>query len=469
MEFCDKLQKIRKENNITQEQLADKLNVSRQAVSKWESGTAYPDTEKLIQISKIFNVTLDELINDKKSDTKKEKEKEKKVDFLGIFDDILNFISKSVNMFWSMKFGEKIKCLFELFVLVILIIGVSAISTDVISGLVHNILNFLPGGIIYTIRSFVEGLLYTAWIIIGVMIVVKVFKSRYLDYYVVITDDTVKEKTIEEPIKELKDKKEYKIVIRDPKDSNLGILKGIGKIIGLCLKCLSIIVIIPIIMTFIFLMITFVISLFYLLNGLFFNGITLAVLGALLFTYLVIEIIYTLICNRTYKYQRIFIMFITSISLVGIGLGISFNELTKFTFVHDSSNYTTTNHTLNMKDDLVFLEIDEVPRGKIVIDNNKDDIELVLTSSPILNVVADIDETSYYEYDDELDESKYYSTNIVEIYSNYDEWTAFKKVIDGFKEKKIVDIDNYGYQIEKITISEDNLNKIIENNKKYLD
>lgn len=48
MKFSDKLQKLRKENNITQEGLADKLNVSRQAVSKWESGTGYPDTEKLI-------------------------------------------------------------------------------------------------------------------------------------------------------------------------------------------------------------------------------------------------------------------------------------------------------------------------------------------------------------------------------------------------------------------------------------
>ena len=64
MKFCDKLQKIRKENNITQEGLADKLGVSRQAVSKWESGTAYPDTEKLIQMSKIFNISLDELVND---------------------------------------------------------------------------------------------------------------------------------------------------------------------------------------------------------------------------------------------------------------------------------------------------------------------------------------------------------------------------------------------------------------------
>ena len=76
MKLSEKLQKIRKENNITQEGLADRLNVSRQAVSKWESGTAYPDTEKLIQISKIFNVSLDELINDnKEGNIPKEKRK----------------------------------------------------------------------------------------------------------------------------------------------------------------------------------------------------------------------------------------------------------------------------------------------------------------------------------------------------------------------------------------------------------
>ena len=75
MRFCDKLQKLRKENNITQEGLADKLNVSRQAVSKWESGTGYPDTEKLIMLSKILNVSLDELVND--SEIKKNTQTEK--------------------------------------------------------------------------------------------------------------------------------------------------------------------------------------------------------------------------------------------------------------------------------------------------------------------------------------------------------------------------------------------------------
>ena len=81
MNFSDKLQKIRKENNITQEGLADRLNVSRQAVSKWESGLAYPDTEKLIQISKIFNVSLDELINDNVDTNKGVGGSNKKIDW----------------------------------------------------------------------------------------------------------------------------------------------------------------------------------------------------------------------------------------------------------------------------------------------------------------------------------------------------------------------------------------------------
>lgn len=53
-----------KEKNLSQEEFAEKLDVSRQAVSKWESGTGYPETEKLLQISQIFNVSLDYLLLD---------------------------------------------------------------------------------------------------------------------------------------------------------------------------------------------------------------------------------------------------------------------------------------------------------------------------------------------------------------------------------------------------------------------
>ena len=64
MNLGEKIKRLRKENNLSQEQLAEKLNVSRQAISKWEANKAYPDIENLILLRKIFDVTLDDLIID---------------------------------------------------------------------------------------------------------------------------------------------------------------------------------------------------------------------------------------------------------------------------------------------------------------------------------------------------------------------------------------------------------------------
>lgn len=64
MTFGEKLQKLRKEKGWTQEQLAAQISISRQALSKWELGTAIPDTENVVQISKLFQVSTDYLLND---------------------------------------------------------------------------------------------------------------------------------------------------------------------------------------------------------------------------------------------------------------------------------------------------------------------------------------------------------------------------------------------------------------------
>ena len=62
MNFDEKIIKIRKDNNLTQEEMAEKLNVSRQAISNWENKRNLPDIEMLIIIWKIFSISLDELI-----------------------------------------------------------------------------------------------------------------------------------------------------------------------------------------------------------------------------------------------------------------------------------------------------------------------------------------------------------------------------------------------------------------------
>lgn len=77
MSFGANLREIRKQRNITQEELAGLLNVSRQAISKWESGNGYPETEKLIIISRELNISLDYLLNDTSNLAEKEITEEK--------------------------------------------------------------------------------------------------------------------------------------------------------------------------------------------------------------------------------------------------------------------------------------------------------------------------------------------------------------------------------------------------------
>ena len=62
MTFADNLVRLRREKGFSQEQLADLMDVSRQAVSKWEADAAVPDTDKLIALSKLFGLTLNELL-----------------------------------------------------------------------------------------------------------------------------------------------------------------------------------------------------------------------------------------------------------------------------------------------------------------------------------------------------------------------------------------------------------------------
>ncbi len=71
MKFSEKIKEIRKMQNLTQEQFAEKIFVSRNAVAKWESDRGYPDIQNLITISEVFEISLDDLIkNDKKLKTK---------------------------------------------------------------------------------------------------------------------------------------------------------------------------------------------------------------------------------------------------------------------------------------------------------------------------------------------------------------------------------------------------------------
>ena len=64
MKLSDKITTLRKSNGWSQEDLAEQLDVSRQSISRWENGTALPDANNILQLSKLFNVTTDYLLNE---------------------------------------------------------------------------------------------------------------------------------------------------------------------------------------------------------------------------------------------------------------------------------------------------------------------------------------------------------------------------------------------------------------------
>lgn len=83
MTLGDKLSKLRRENNYTQEQLAELLNVSRQAISKWESNISYPETDKLIRIGTLFNCSLDYLLKEECETPEKPQEDRSDSNYIG--------------------------------------------------------------------------------------------------------------------------------------------------------------------------------------------------------------------------------------------------------------------------------------------------------------------------------------------------------------------------------------------------
>ncbi len=111
MILSDKIILLRKKNNLTQEELAEKLGVSRQSVSKWEMGNSIPDINKIIQLSDVFGVKTDYLLKDEiddieySDDTVEELEAKKTIsvedanDFMSAYEEYSNNIAESISLF----------------------------------------------------------------------------------------------------------------------------------------------------------------------------------------------------------------------------------------------------------------------------------------------------------------------------------------------------------------------------------
>lgn len=102
MEFYEKLQQLRKQKGLTQEELAACLYVSRTAVSKWESGRGYPNIDSLKAIAKFFSVTIDDLLSGEEVLTIAEEDRKQKESH--VRDLVFGMLDCSASMFFLLPF-----------------------------------------------------------------------------------------------------------------------------------------------------------------------------------------------------------------------------------------------------------------------------------------------------------------------------------------------------------------------------
>ena len=173
MKLSDNLKRIRKENNLSQEQLAEKLGVSRQAVSKWESEQSFPEMDKLLLICKTFNYNIDELMNENVKEV--DENKQSKINSNRYISDFFEFITKTVEMLGSMTVKQRIKCLLEQVIVIVFLFAVYGIIGGICGGIIgignyrYSVLKDILI-IVYNIISF----------IIGITVFLHIFKIRYL-------------------------------------------------------------------------------------------------------------------------------------------------------------------------------------------------------------------------------------------------------------------------------------------------
>ena len=351
-QFAENLKKIRKDHHLSQEDLASELNVSRQAISKWESSLAYPEMDKIIALCDKFNLNIDDLLHHDINEIKKEEEGKKKVN--KFIDDFLNFITDTVNLFSNMDFKRKIKCLIEQIIIITLLIICSNIIVYFSDYIFNNIFSFLPH---FKISLFMSSLFNMISIIICVIfsliIFIHVFKTRYLDYY----NKYKKEINLNNNTNKVvfKDKEEN-IIIRDPKHSEYRFINGLLKFFIFLIKLFSLMIAIFISFIIILLFIFLIVSFLLYKTKLFFLGLILAIISSIVLITIIFLLILNFIFNRENDKKKMIWSIIFSLGLFGIGLGFIFVGSLNFEMLSNPKElYRTKTSEYVMQDDLFLL------------------------------------------------------------------------------------------------------------------
>lgn len=452
MNFSEKLVKLRKENKMSQEDLAASVDVSRQSVSKWESGQTYPEMDKLLAICKIFNVTLDSLTNDE-VDINNTDNKDKNA-----IDSFFSFVKNTYNFIVNNSLLDNTKCflvmMFTFLALYILKLPVNLLSekvTNLITSVSRN--NFT-----IFVANFFEFIFDFAYVALFIIVMIYIFKIGFLDKMDLKKDNDLKLAKEDKPLKESKPIKE-----KDKNENkNYSFINLLSNILIVFVKFFIACFTFPFLVTLILLFIGLIIILYFAFNGLTYIGLILISLSFILLNILTIEFLFDLLFSKKVPFKRMLITLIASLSIFGIGSGLFSIEVSKISYVNSISpkfKTTKTEFNVKMQDNLL---IKANTHYDFVIDNTLDNIKIEVETYQ--DFVTSHTEENAYVYRIVLNE---YEVNAKNIFDDLVENLKHNKVYNyNFRDNSTVKI----YANEKnINILKNNIEKEYENIKNQTD
>lgn len=465
MKFGENLQKLRKEKGISQEQLAEQLGVTRQSVSKWESGNSYPEMDKIVAICNLFHCDMDVLIN--KDITEEREKKDASSVVKEIFSGVTNYVKKTIYLFEHKSLKDIIKMCAQVFIIICVIL-LFAIPFMLLKEIVVSL--FYTGNNWFSIffAKFWNFIFNGGYAILAIATFLYIFKIKFLDNEEIIVEEVEDKTQNSEEVSEdnssktdsSKSSEKKKVKIIKVKKNDFSLLDLLVKAITVCLKCLFVLFLIPIIIGTIMLLIGLVLLIVLIFKGLFLAGPILLFLGGIVFAIVLIELMLDFIFNLKFSKRRIIITIISSIVVSSIGLGLSiwyFLNLNVINDVPTSFKTETKEEIYTMTDDFLIHYDDYSFNTRFVEDNS-------LTNQVRVRI-------DYYTIANDVSLER--TDN--EVYLNYEavDGVNIKQITDSIikdlKHNKIHTYDQLGQVSITITTSKTNIEKIKDNYQKYLD
>ena len=453
MKFGDKLIELRKKNGYSQEELAEKLGVSRQSVSKWESNNTYPETDKIIQIANLFDCSMDDLINDKVTNVESTLRKNRN-NVRKIWNSFLDFITNTIDMFSQMKFSEGFKCIIVMLILGLILLLFGNIICKSLAGNLAGLFSFISIEFVQGLREILKSIFFLIWFVISTIIFIHTFKIKYLNNYTNTKTEKIQ--------KEEKITKDGVVFVKNEneKEQPFLFLETLAKIAIIFIKIIVGFIVLGTIFSTIGLVIANVITIAAITTNILFLWISLLLLAAVIASILIIVLLIKFIFNKKVNVPVSIIIFISCVVLSGLSIGMIVLQARNIELIEDKSvfNIETKEIELNYKDNLVVkswgLGVDN--QYKYIIDNSIEENKIIVS--------RELDE-NYFELTTRESEMDKLPVIIVEE----DSIAGPKRIIDlyikNLKKNKLVTFNGYGNDPLVIKANESTINKLIYNMK----